>query len=68
MWIGNHFGSSMISTGISGTARHERMPKSARRMRVKTLQAPAPPAASSASRALTMCGAAGSSPIIFSAK
>ena len=36
-WNGNHFGSSMISIGIAGTARHGTMPKSASRQRVNTL-------------------------------
>src|SRR3546814_7807249 len=36
-WKGNQRGSSMISTGISGTARHGTCPKRARAMRVKTL-------------------------------
>ena len=37
-WNGNQRGSSMISTGITGTARHGSSPKSASWMRVKTLQ------------------------------
>ena len=37
MWNGNHLGSSMISTGITGTARHGTTPNSASRKRVKTL-------------------------------
>ena len=38
-WNGNHRGSSMISTGITGTARHGTMPYSASRQRVNTLAA-----------------------------
>ena len=38
-------GSSMISTGITGTARHGTTPNSASRMRVKTLLSTAPPRA-----------------------
>ena len=32
-WNGNHFGSRVISTGICGTARQERMANSASRMK-----------------------------------
>ena len=67
-WNGNHIGSSMISTGIIGTARHGTTPNSASRMRVNTLDRSAPPAARIARRARCMCGASGESPIIFSAK
>ena len=41
----------MISTGITGTARHGTSPNSASRMRVKTLQSRAPPRARIAARA-----------------
>ena len=44
-WNGNHFGSSMISTGITGTARHGMKPNSASMMRVNTLARSAPPRA-----------------------
>ena len=37
-WNGNQRGSSMISTGITGTARHGTTPKSASSTRVKTLR------------------------------
>ncbi len=67
-WNGNQFGSSMISTGITGTARHGTKPNSASMMRVKTFARAAPPRASIASRARRMCGASMESPIILSAK
>src|SRR5712691_6242022 len=38
MWNGNQLGSSMISTGITGTARHGTSPHRARVIRVNTLQ------------------------------
>ena len=38
MWNGNQLGSSMISTGMTGTARHGTSPNRASMMRVKTLQ------------------------------
>ena len=44
-WNGNQRGSSMISTGITGTAFQPSSPKSANWMRVKTLALAAPPAA-----------------------
>ena len=44
-WNGNHFGSSMISTGITGTARHGMKPNSASSSLVKTLDRAAPPRA-----------------------
>ncbi len=68
MWNGNHFGSSMISTGITGTARHVVTPNSDSRTRVNTLLCSAPPRARIASRARVMCGASMSSPIVLSAK
>ncbi len=56
-WNGNQRGSSMISTGITGTACHGSSPKSASWMRVKTLACAAPPAARIAcARALHMRG------------
>ena len=58
----------MISTGITGTARHGTSPNSASMMRVKTLQRRAPPRARIASRARAMCGASTGSPAAFSAK
>jgi len=67
-WNGNHFGSSMISTGITGTARHGMNPCKASMMRVNTFARSAPPRARTASRARVMCSACGSSPIILSAK
>ena len=67
-WNGNHFGSSMISTGIIGTAYHVTTPNSASRMRVNTFAASAPPWARMHSRARTICSASTGSPIIFSAK
>ena len=67
MWKGNHFGSSMISTGMKGTPRQGIWPNSASVMCVKTLAWAAPPRASTASRALTMWGSSGSSPVSLSA-
>ena len=67
-WNGNHFGSSMISTGIAGTARHGMNPYSASRSLVNTFERPAPPRERIASRARAMCGASIESPIILSAK
>ncbi|MCY1227642.1 hypothetical protein D9M72_399230 [compost metagenome] len=67
-WNGNQRGSSMISTGIIGTADHGITPYSASSVRVNTLLASAPPMAWMAWRARAMCGACGSSPAIFSAK
>ena len=63
----NHFGSSTISTGITGTARHGTAPNSASWKRVNTLERSAPPAARMAARARRMCTASVSSPIAFSA-
>src|SRR3546814_18334822 len=60
-WKGNQRGSSMISTGITGTARHGTCPKRARAMRVKTLLWAAPQAARMAARARAMYAASGSS-------
>ncbi|MNQ92615.1 hypothetical protein D3C85_1080460 [compost metagenome] len=67
-WNGNHCGSSMISTGIIGTACHGITPYRASRVRVKTLLASAPPMPWMAARARRMCAASGSSPAILSAK
>jgi hypothetical protein len=67
-WNGNHCGSSMISTGIIGTAYHDTTPNSASRIRVNTFTASAPPCARIASRARRMWSASSGSPIIFSAK
>ena len=67
-WNGNHFGSSMISTGITGTARHGMRPNNASSSLVKTLERAAPPRECIASRARAMCGASMSSPMVFSAK
>ena len=67
-WNGNHFGSSMISTGIAGTARQGINPNSASMIRVNTLARAAPPRARTASRARCICSASTESPIIFSAK
>ena len=67
-WNGNHLGNSMISIGITGTARQETNPNSASMMRVNTLAREAPPRARIASRAVHMCGASTESPIILSAK
>lgn len=67
-WNGNHCGSSMISTGIIGTARHGIAPNSASWMRVNTFDISAPPIAWIARRARCMCSAFSSSPITFSAK
>ena len=67
-WNGNHSGRCMISSGITGTARHGTWPNSASCARVNTLVRSAPPAARIACRARAMCGASGSSPIAFSAK
>ncbi len=66
-WKKNQRGRCMISTGITGTARHGTWPNSASWARVKTLPRSAPPAARIASRARAMCGASGASPISFSA-
>ncbi len=67
-WNGNHFGNSMISVGIAGTARHETKPNSASMILVKMLARAAPPRARISWRARAMCGASTESPIIFSAK
>jgi hypothetical protein len=53
-WNGNHFGNSMISIGITGTARQGMKPNRASMIRVKTLARAAPPRASTASRARRM--------------
>jgi hypothetical protein len=66
-WKGDQRGSSMISTGITGTARQGTWPNSASAERVKTLARAAPPRASTAPRARTICGASGSSPTSFNA-
>ncbi len=66
-WNGNHSGRCMISSGITGTARHGTWPNSASWARVNTLVRSAPPAARIACRARTMCGASGESPIALSA-
>ena len=50
MWNGNQRGKSMISTGITGTARQGSWSNSARAIRVNTLQVAAPPRANIASR------------------
>ena len=55
-WNGNHCGSSMISTGIIGTARHGIAPYSASWMRVNTFDISAPPIAWMARRARCMLG------------
>ena len=68
IWKGDQRGSNMISTGISGTARHGTWPNRAREIRVNTLQRAAPPWARMASRARRMCGADGESPASFRAK
>ena len=68
IWNGNQRGSSMISTGITGTARHGMKPNSASISRVNTLVRPAPPRARMASRARRIWAASGASPTIFSAK
>ncbi len=68
MWNGDHIGSSMISTGSTGTLFQLSTPNMARVKRVKTLLLMAPPRARIASRARTICGALTSSPIILSAK
>ena len=68
MWNGNHFGSSMISIGMTGTLRQEIIPKSDSSTRVNTLQFTPPPRARMASRARRIWSAWGFSPIIFSAK
>ena len=58
-WNGNQRGSSMISTGITGTLFQVRTPYSESSTRVNTLTFTAPPRASTASRARRMCGASG---------
>ena len=67
-WNGNHLGSSMISTGITGTARHGTWPNRASVMRVNTLHRAAPPCARIALRARRICGSSGESPASFKAK
>ena len=67
-WNGDHIGSSMISIGITGTARQVSTPKKASKNRVNTLPLAAPPRERIASRARTICGASTESPIILSAK
>ena len=66
-WNGNQRGSSMISTGITGTARQGTNPNKASITRVNTFEREAPPRDRIASRARTMCGASTASPIILSA-
>jgi hypothetical protein len=66
-WNGNHFGSSMISTGIYGTPRHGSWPNIASVSRVNTLARAAPPYCRMMSRARTICGACGLSPASLSA-
>ena len=56
-WNGNHSGRCMISSGITGTARHGTWPNSASCARVKTLVRSAPPAARIAARARAPCAA-----------
>ncbi len=57
-WNGNHIGSSVISTGIIGTARHDTTPKSASWMRVKHVHGfRAAVRENRASGARTMCSA-----------
>ena len=68
MWNGDQPGSSMISTGMTGTARHGTSPNNASKIRVNTLQRRAPPRARIAARARAMCGASTGSPAAFSAK
>ncbi len=68
-WNGNQLGSSMISTGITGTARQDTKPKSASRMRVNTFDARGAAArADRLARAPHVIGASVESPIILSAK
>ncbi len=67
MLMGNHFGAIINSSGITGTARQGTCPNSASSTRVNTLARSAPPMRKTASRARVICGAAGSSPIAFSA-
>ena len=62
-WNGNHRGSSMISTGIAGTARQGMKPNSASITLANTLARAAPPRARMASRARAICGASIGSPI-----
>ncbi len=50
MWNGNQRGSSMHSTGMTGTARQGTWPNSAMAMRVKTLAFAAPPCPSTQAR------------------
>ena len=58
----------MISTGMTGVARHGTWPNRANWMRVNTLVRSAPPMARICSRARTMCGASAPCPAAFSAK
>ncbi len=67
-WNGNQRGSSMTSTGITGTAPHDMTSNCASRMRVNTFTLAAPPWRRIASRARPMCSASGGWPIIFRAK
>ena len=67
-WNGDHIGSSMISTGSTGTLFHDNTPNIDSMKRVKTLLWMAPPRKRMASRARTMCAASTLSPIILSAK
>ena len=68
IWNGNQPGSSMISTGMTGTARHGTSPHSASMIRVNTFDWRAPPRARINSRARAICGASTGSPAAFSAK
>ena len=67
-WNGNHSGRCMISSGITGTARHGTWANRASWARVNTLLRSAPPAVRIACRARAMCGASASSPSAFRAK
>ncbi len=67
MWNGNQRGSTMISTGITGTPVHGTAPKSASRLRVKTLLCEAPPCDRIQPRAFFIYGSSVPTPIIFSA-
>ena len=68
MVIGNQRGISTSSTGITGQAPQGTAPNRASWMRVNTLLRSAPPAFRISSRARTICGASGLSPMAFSAK
>src|ERR1700730_19042996 len=68
IWNGDHKGSSMISTGSTGTLRHVITPNIASMKRVHTVLWMAPPRDLIASRARAICGGSAEAATILSAK